>query len=449
MEALLKQDTDNKQKIKIILALAIPAMIENLLQTLVGFVDTLFVAKLGLAEVAAVGVTNAILAVYMAIFLAFGVACSSMIAKSVGAGDMERASAVARQSVILSAVVGVLFGLVTLFFAKPILLIMGAEPDVLKEAVIYFRIVAVPAVLIALMTILGSILRSAGDTKTPMKVGLWVNLIHIVLDYVLIFGISSIGGGGIAGAAWATVAARFIGVVVLYAFLRKTKLAFSFRTKPHTNGLSMPLLKLSWPVAVERLIMRLGQVLYFGLIIRIGADVYAAHMIAGNIEIFVYMPGYGLAVAATTLVGQHLGADRQQDAYRYGLLTTGVAVVIMAIGGTLLYVLAPLTAAWFTDQTDVIEMVTTALRIVAFAMPFLAIGLVITGALQGAGDTKSPMYSTAIGMWLIRVVGVYVLGIYLQMGIAGIWLAYAIDLLIRAVYLSIRYVRMLKGERNP
>lgn len=195
MEALLKQDTDNKQKIKIILALAIPAMIENLLQTLVGFVDTLFVAKLGLAEVAAVGVTNAILAVYMAIFLAFGVACSSMIAKSVGAGDMERASAVARQSVILSAVVGVLFGLVTLFFAKPILLIMGAEPDVLKEAVIYFRIVAVPAVLIALMTILGSILRSAGDTKTPMKVGLWVNLIHIVLDYVLIFGISSIGGG--------------------------------------------------------------------------------------------------------------------------------------------------------------------------------------------------------------------------------------------------------------
>lgn len=211
----------------------------------------------------------------------------------------------------------------------------------------------------------------------------------------------------------------------------------------------MPLLKLSWPVAVERLIMRLGQVLYFGLIIRIGADVYAAHMIAGNIEIFVYMPGYGLAVAATTLVGQHLGADRQQDAYRYGLLTTGVAVVIMAIGGTLLYVLAPLTAAWFTDQTDVIEMVTTALRIVAFAMPFLAIGLVITGALQGAGDTKSPMYSTAIGMWLIRVVGVYVLGIYLQMGIAGIWLAYAIDLLIRAVYLSIRYVRMLKGERNP
>ncbi len=439
-------DTTNKQKIKIILALAVPAMIENMLQTVVGFVDTLFVAKLGLVEVAAVGVTNAILAVYLAVFMAMGIGTSSLIAKSVGAGDLAKAKAIARQSTWISALLGIAFGIVTLFFAEPLLRIMGAEPNVLADGVVYFRIVAIPSIFIALMTIFGSILRAAGDTKTPMKVGIWVNLIHIALDYVFIFGIFGMTGWGIAGAAWATVIVRVIGTVMLYLYIRKSKLSFSF-WKDTSNEYTLPLLRLSTPAAAERLIMRFGQVLYFGLIVRIGTDVYAAHMIAGNIEIFSYMPGYGLAVAATTLVGQHLGANRREDAYRYGMLTAGVAVIFMSFVGVLLFIFSPLAASWFTDQADVIKMVTTALRIDAFAQPFLAIGLVVAGALQGAGDTKSPMYSTAIGMWFIRVVGVYVLCIYLGMGIAGVWISIAIDLLIRAIYLLIRFKRIF-GKRS-
>lgn len=440
-------DTNNKQKIQVILALAIPAMIENLLQTVVGFVDTLFVAKLGLVEVAAVGVTNAILAVYLAVFMAMGIGTSALIAKSVGAEDLDRAKAIARQSTWISAGLGIIFGVITLFFAEPLLRIMGAEPNVLAQGTVYFRIVAVPSIFIALMTVFGSILRAAGDTKTPMKVGIWVNLIHVVLDYVLIFGIGAWAGWGIAGAAWATVLVRVIGTVMLYLFIRKSKLSFSFR-KGTSGELTLPLLRLSGPAALERLIMRFGQVLYFGLIVRIGTEVYAAHTIAGNIEIFSYMPGYGLAVAATTLVGQHLGANRREDAYRYGLLTAGVAVVFMSFVGVLLFFFSPLAATWFTDQPDVIQMVTTALRIDAFAQPFLAIGLVIAGALQGAGDTKSPMYSTAIGMWLIRVVGVYVLCIQFGMGIAGVWLSIAIDLFIRAVFLLFRFKRYMQSDHQ-
>ncbi|MFT9487279.1 MAG: MATE family efflux transporter [Tepidibacillus sp.] len=444
-------ETTQTQKIKVILALGVPAMIENLLQTIVGFVDTLFVAKLGLAEVAAVGVTNAILAVYLAVFMAMGVGTSSLIAKSVGAGDMERAKAIAKQSTWLSAVLGIVFGIITLLFAEPLLRIMGAEPDVLADGIVYFRIVAIPSIFISLMTVFGSVLRAAGDTKTPMKVGIWINLIHVVLDYILIFGLFGMGGWGIAGAAWATVIARAIGTVLLFLFIRKSKLSFSLRTATLSERFTLPLLKLSTPAAAERLIMRFGQVLYFGLIVRIGTDVYAAHMIAGNIEIFSYMPGYGLAVAATTLVGQSLGANRRADAYRYGLLTTGIAVIFMSLIGVLLFIFSPLAATWFTGQVDVVDMVTTALRIDAFAQPFLAVGLVLAGALQGAGDTKSPMYSTAIGMWLIRVVGVYVLCIYWGMGIAGVWLSIAIDLLIRAVYLLFRFKRMFRdvGKDAP
>ncbi|MFR9709689.1 MATE family efflux transporter [Paenibacillus sp. MB22_1] len=444
-------ETTQTQRIKVILALGVPAMIENLLQTIVGFVDTLFVAKLGLAEVAAVGVTNAILAVYLAVFMAMGVGTSSLIAKSVGAGDMERAKVIAKQSTWLSAVLGIVFGIITLLFAEPLLRIMGAEPDVLADGIVYFRIVAIPSIFISLMTVFGSVLRAAGDTKTPMKVGIWINLIHVVLDYILIFGLFGMGGWGIAGAAWATVIARAIGTVLLFLFIRKSKLSFSLRTATLSERFTLPLLKLSTPAAAERLIMRFGQVLYFGLIVRIGTDVYAAHMIAGNIEIFSYMPGYGLAVAATTLVGQSLGANRRADAYRYGLLTTGIAVIFMSLIGVLLFIFSPLAATWFTGQVDVVDMVTTALRIDAFAQPFLAVGLVLAGALQGAGDTKSPMYSTAIGMWLIRVVGVYVLCIYWGMGIAGVWLSIAIDLLIRAVYLLFRFKRMFRdvGKDAP
>lgn len=188
------------------------------------------------------------------------------------------------------------------------------------------------------------------------------------------------------------------------------------------------MLQISLPAAAERLIMRFGQVLYFGLIIKLGTETYAAHMIAGNIEVFSYMPGYGLAIAATTLVGQHVGAKRNQDAFSYGMITFGVAVVVMTSMGAILFIGSPWFAAWFTSDSGVIDMVVTALRIDAFAQPALAVGLVLAGALQGAGDAKSPMYSTAIGMWLIRVLGVYIMCLYLDMGIAGVWLSIAIDL---------------------
>lgn len=435
------QDLTKKQKISLILSLAVPAMIENTLQTVVGFVDTLFVSKLGLIEVTAVGVANTVLAVYIAIFMAIGVGTSSLIARHIGAGNVVLAKGVAKQSTIISAALGLLFGGISFFFAEPLLRMMGAEPKVVADGVVYFRIVAVPSVFISLMFIFGSILRAAGDTKTPMKVGWWINIIHIGLDYVLIFGLLGWNGLGIAGAAWATVIVRIIGTLALYYYIQRSRMAFSLGKDlfSHTKSFTMPILQLSTPAVIEGLIMRLGQVLYFGLIVRIGTETYAAHIIAGNIETFSYMPGYGLAIAATTLVGQQIGAGRKKEAYEYGMLTTGIAVGFMSFIGILLFFLSPWFASWFTTDKHAIDMVVTALRIDAFAQPALAVGLVLAGALQGAGDTKSPMYSTAIGMWVIRVIGVYVLGIQLGMGIAGIWLSILIDLLVRSVFLLFRF----------
>ncbi|MEH7380368.1 MATE family efflux transporter [Bacillus sp. JJ1533] len=437
-ELKLNEKKNTKQKILVILALAVPAMIENILQTVVGFVDTLFVAKLGLHAVTAVGIANTVIAVYIAVFMALGVGTTSLIARNIGAGNLQKARSIARQSTFISIVSGLIFGAISLFFSESLLRLMGAEGEVLNNGIIYFQIVAVPSVFISLMLIFGSILRAAGDTKTPMKVSWWINIIHIVLDYFLIFGFLGLTGFGVAGAAWATVIVRIIGTIALYYYIKKSPVAFSLKEEASKED-TTSILKLSTPAAIERLIMRLGQVLYFGLIVKISADTFAAHSIAGNIEMFAYMPGYGLAIAATTLVGQNVGANRSKEAYQYGMITSWIAVVFMSVIGILLFFLSPWFASWFTTDKTAIDMVVTALRIDAFAQPALAIGLVLAGALQGAGDTKSPMFSTAIGMWVIRIIGVYVLGIQFEMGITGVWLSIAFDLYVRAIFLYYKF----------
>lgn len=449
----MSEDSNHKKsnlkiQVSTILVLAIPAMIENILQTVVGFVDILFVAKLGLVEVTAVGIANAVLAIYMAVFMAVGVGSSSLIARSIGAGEVDKAKALAKQSTILAIILGIIFGIITLFFSDVLLRVMGAEAKVVAQGAIYLRIVGIPSVFIALMFIFGSLLRAYGDTKTPMYVSWWINILHIGLDYVLIFGIGSWVGWGVAGAAWATVIVRILGALALYYYIRKSSISFSLFDSIDSKSLISSLIKISTPAALERLVMRFGQVLYFGLIVYIGTATFAAHTIAGNIETFSYMPGYGLAIAATTLVGQKIGAGKYKEAYQYGIVTTGIAVVFMSIVGIFMFFYAPWMASWFTSDKEAIQMVTTALRIDAFAQPALAIGLVLTGALQGAGDTKSPLYSTAIGMWLIRIIGVYIMGIYLGMGIAGIWLAIALDLLIRAIFLTWRYRSLFRSLMN-
>ena len=438
-----------KQKVSTILALAIPAMVENTLQMVVGFVDTLFVARLGLNEVTAVGIANAVLAVYIAIFMAIGVGTSSLIARSIGSGDIEKAKSIARQSTFISILAGMIFGIISVFFSEPLLKMMGAESDVLRDGSIYLQIVGIPSVFISLMFNFGSILRAAGDTKTPMKVSWWINLIHIGLDYVLIFGIFKLDGFGLAGAAWATVIVRLLGSAALYHHIKKSPVSFSFFGESSKGDL-FAILTLSAPAAIERLIMRLGQVVYFGLIVKIGAETYAAHTIAGNIETFSYMPGYGLAIAATTLVGQRIGARQYRDAYEFGFLTTGLAIGFMSLIGLVLFFLSPWFASWFTTDLHARGMVVTALKIDAFAQPALAVGLVLAGALQGAGDTKSPMYSTALGMWVIRIIGVYILGIHFGMGIAGIWISIAIDLYARAAFLFYQFKKHFKKieEKN-
>ncbi|WP_243141248.1 MATE family efflux transporter [Alkaliphilus pronyensis] len=432
--------------IKTIMFLAIPAMIENISQVFIGVVDTYFVGKLGTEAIAGVGVTNLTMNVYIAFFLALGIGTTAVVSRFIGASDNENANHAVKQSLIMSTVIGLSFGLINLFFSKRLLILLGAEDRVIEYALPYFLAVAVPAVFLCVNMVLSSALRGAGDTKTPMKIAVLANVINVILDYILIFGIFSFNGLGILGAGLATTTSRVISVILLLKKIngKETKIKVSIFNQWRIDYLMLKsIIKISIPAAVERLTMRSGQLIYGGMIIKIGTEAYAAHNIAGTIETFSYLPGMGFGIAAATLVGQNLGRENKDEAQRAGLMSYFLSTVFMVFVGTIFYVYAPLLARIFTEDALVIDQVVKVLRIIALFQPFLCMTLVLTSALQGAGDTKFPMYSSLIGIWGIRVLGVYILCIRLGYGLVGVWIAYAIDITVRGVILMTRY---LKGK---
>lgn len=438
----IKKADNNMARIKMILILAIPAVIENFFQTALGFVDTYFVSKISMAAVSAVGVTNALLAIYFALFMAIGVAANVRIANFLGANQPEKARHISQQSIVLSIIFGLFTGVITLIFAEPLLRLMGIEADVLQLGVLYFRIVGISSIFMSLMFVLSAILRGAGDTKSPMIVSIVINVINAVLDYVLIFGFLFIPEMGIVGAAVATVLARLIGSALLFYYINQSKILF-FRKdywKPDKIHL-MELTTLGGPAAGERLVMRAGQIVYFGFIVALGTNAFAAHQIAGNVEVFSYMIGYGFATAATILVGHQIGAGRYEEAKSFAKLSTYLGVGLMTVLGAVLFLLSDWAADFFTTDQTVIKEIGTALKISGISQPFLAVLLILTGAFQGANNTKFPMYLTAIGMWAIRTTMVYLLAIKLGFGLAGAWIAIGMDILFRAGVLVVQFWR--------
>ncbi|WP_404359664.1 MATE family efflux transporter (plasmid) [Cytobacillus firmus] len=442
VDAKLKNVQSNKDRLKIITILAIPAVIENFFQTILGFVDTYFVSKLGLVEVSAVGVTNAVLAIYFALFMAIGVAANVRIANFLGANLPEKARHISQQSLVLAILFGLITGVITLFFAEPLLKLMGIESNVLEAGTLYFRIVGIPSIFMSLMFVLSAILRGAGDTKTPMKISIIINIVNAVLDYVLIFGFLFIPEMGIVGAALSTVFARVVGSIALIYYLNRSKvLAFRKDYWKLDKVHLMELTTLGAPAAGERLVMRAGQIVYFGFVVALGTNAFAAHQIAGNIEVFSYMIGYGFATAATILVGQQIGAGNLDEARRYAKLTTILTLASMSVLGAMLFFLGEWAGRFFTEDQEVVRNIGTALKISGVFQPFLAVLMVLTGAFQGANNTKFPMYLTTIGMWAVRTLLVFLLGIKLGWGLAGVWIAIGIDIAFRAVVLVIQFQR--------
>lgn len=422
-----------------LLTLAWPAITENLLQSAVGFADAFFVSRLGLEAVAAVGVSNALLQVFFAVFLAVATASSAFSARSSGAGNQDSLRQATVQALWLALLVGLGCGLLALVFAGPLLTVMGAAPEVRAAGESYFRIVAVPSAVIAVMFAAGAVFRGAGDTRAALRAGLWMNAVHVVLDPLLIFGVG-FGGLGLVGAGIATVAARVLGAALLLRHLRRVgALPSSWREARLHWGVVRRLARLGLPSALERLAMRSGQLVYFGLILRLGTEVYAAHTLTGNFTLFASVAGTGLAAATGARVGQRLGAGEEMVARQYALTGLAVACVLMTTLAALAWALSFQGAHLFTPDARVVALMVLALGIDALTQPATGVVTALTATLQAGGDTRFPMWTTLAGIWGVRTLGVYVLAVQLQWGLAGVWLAILLDNYLRAAALWWRF----------
>ena len=413
--------------------IALPAIGEAYLQNLLGVVDTFFIAKLGLVEIDAVGVTNIYSMTYVGVFIAVSAALSVFLSRAVGAKNVERGHSSIWHGFVISFIIGIIASLISIFFAVPLLHIMGAHGTLQNTAFPYFTIVLGISPLIALFTAQSAAFRAIGDTKTPFRIGLEMNALHVIFDYVLIFGIGSFHGLGIKGAAIAMVLARGYALIRLWTKSHHVDaIALHASDLKISASLAWSMTKFAVPAALERLSMRLGQVLYFGLIVRMGVDVYATHNIAGTLTIFASTIGTGFATAATATIGQAIGSGQEGDVRVYRRWSYIESAIFMTGVTIMICLLSPWIGLLFTRNQHVIHLLFIILAIDIFSQPFLAAVLVDTSAIQAGGNSKFPMMTTMIGIWLIRTLGVYLFAWQFGFGLPAVWVCIAADNALRA-----------------
>jgi putative MATE family efflux protein len=432
---------------KLVGRIALPAIGEAYLQNLLGVVDAFFIAKLGLVAIDAVGVTNVYSMTFNGIFIAVSASVSVFLSRAVGANDLERGRSAIVHGCFIAFLLGLVVSCMSVLFADPLLHMMGARDLMQNMAFPYFTIVLGISPLIALFTAQAAAFRAIGQTKTPLRIGLEMNILHVILDYVLIFGAGSFHGLGIRGAALAMVIARLYALIRLWMKSRRVEeIALKASDLKLSASLSWSMIKFAVPAVLERLSMRIGQVVYFGLIVRMGVDVYATHNIAGTLTTFASTIGTGFAAAATATIGRAIGSGNQQEVRAYRRWSYIESAISMTAVTILLCLISPWIGLLFTSNPKVIHLLFVILAIDIVSQPFLAAVTVDTSAIQAGGNSAFPMMTTMVGIWIVRTLGVYVFAWHCGFGLPAVWACIAADNALRAgLFLWFRRTRNWMG----
>jgi len=426
---------------KYIWILALPSLIELMLATVFGMVDMIMVGNVSTASLAAVGISNQPMMLILSVFQALNVGTTALVARVMGTGDRRSSRLVLRQTLILAAIFGASTSLIGFLFARRIVVFMGAKPDVIPLATSYFGIVASGAFFVAITMGITAALRGVGDTVSPMKYNIIANLINVFGNYVLIYGKFGFPAMGVTGAALSTTISRGLGMLMAFYAVRRPGSIFSgFRVlKLKVDvGLMKRILRIGFPSGLEQLALRTGQIEFARTAASLGTMVFAAHQIALNVVGLSFAPGQAFGIAATTLVGQSLGAGRPDVAERCGFETRRLGMIIAFSIALLFFFFGRQIADIYTNDAEVTHMAAKALKIVALMQPLQSTQFILAGALRGAGDTRWPLFSTMIGIWCIRVVFAKVF-VALGFGLIGLWMAQLLDQLFRSVFIYARY----------
>ena len=422
------QDFTSGSLNRAILLLAIPMILEMVLESLFAVVDVFWVARLGADAVATVGLTESLLSLVFAIGLGLSLSTTAMVARRIGEKDPAAAAVAGVQAIILGLTVAVLVGAPCVFYAPRLLRLMGASPEIIRVGSSYARIALGGGGVIVMLFLNNAIFRGAGDAAIAMRL-LWVsNIINLVLDPCLIFGWGPFPKLGVTGAALATFTGRSIGV--LYQFYRLLRGTERIRILPNQ-------LKVNFQVLLRLLRVSLTGILQFAIahtswigLVRIvsmfGSAALAGYTIAIRILIFVILPSWGLSNAAATLVGQNLGAKQPERAQISVWRTGFYNMLFLGFIGVIFLVFATPIVRLFSHDPVVVPLAATCLRILSYGNIGYAYGMVMLQAFNGAGDTVTPTYVHFFGFWILEIPLAYFLAITGHLGANGVYISIVI-----------------------
>lgn len=428
MEQLRKNQY--RETLNTIILLALPTMFEQLLSTLMQYVDTAMVGRLGADATAAVSTTTTISWLVNSLSGAVGVAVLTMIATGIGAQKYNEVKRAAAQSVLLSVVIGGIITVACVLLSPYIPGWMGVDESVREMSSQYFMIISLPMILKSFTIVLGAAIRATHDTKMPMVINLTANGLNVLLNYLLIYGLSL----GVKGAAIATaVSTGVAGIWMLVVFLRKEILKFDFSMlKPHKPTLAEAV-RVGFPVLATNFTSCLGYVVFASMITGMGNVIFAAHSIAVTAEEFFYIPGYGLRNATQTLIGNSYG-EGSHDKFKLTFrISMALTVIMMCLSGLLLYLLAGPLMSIFTSSKEVRDIGTMVLKMVAFSEPAFGILIEIEGIYYGLGKTKLPFAIETVSMWAVRILFTFLCVNVWNLSLEAVWLCMIADNVTKAL----------------
>lgn len=407
--------------------LSLPMMMGILLHNTFNIVDMIFVGRLGPAAIAAVSMNGILLGVIWTLIMGISLGTMAMVARFIGAQRFEEADNVAMQSLFMGILGSIPITIAGFFLAEPILRVLGAKEEVLSPGISYLRIISLGSITMFLPFITSSALRGAGDAYTPMKILGFSTTLNIILDPLFIFGLWGFPRWGVAGSALATVLSQGVGALILLYIL------FRGRSVLHLNLEKARLnLEMMWRIAkigvfgsLQMVMWNISDLVLMRIVAIYGTFAVAAYGIGMRVVFMVMMPGFGLAQSAATLVGQNLGAEKPARAERSAWIATGFYEVIMIVSTAFLIIFARNIVSIFNLNPEIVKIGGSYIRFISSTFFFMALSIVLSRAMNGAGDTLSPMVITAISVFVLRIP--LVLFLAKSWATTGIWTGIAIS----------------------
>ena len=408
-----------------IFLLAIPMVFEMVMESVFALIDIYFVSQVSTNAVATIGLTESVVSLIYAVAVGISMAATAVVSRRIGEGDQEGAKNAATQVIYLGLGVSIVFSLVGIYFAKEILGLMKASPDLIEEGYQYTQILIGGNTTIVLLFLINAIFRGAGNASYAMWVLIFSNALNIILDPLFIFGIGPFPELGVKGAAVATTIGRGSAVILqlLLLWLGKSRVQLALRHLKLQLAIVSNLVRISWGGIGQFLIGTSSWVFLMRIMSEFGSEVLAGYTIAIRIVIFCLMPAWGLSNAAATLVGQNLGANAPDRAAKAVWQTSKYNALFMGTLSILFLIWSKPFVSIFSPVEEVINTGSLCLRVFALGYVFYAFGMVLIQSFNGAGDTKTPTYINFVCFWMFQLPLAYFTALSLEWGPVGVMIS--------------------------